>query len=178
MKEIMKRIFLFVLFLTIAGVSVYAQDSNPVVELNDTNFPDDDFRNLAASYDYDGDGWLSEEEIAKLNKKINDYLDNKAPDLLQGRLNYERIKADEIKTLNNSNWKRKDEQMFIDYYTAIDYRTVNRLKKTKRKESLTTHKLFFLLLLEMGKSEKYIANLFGISERSIDTLKTRTKPIE
>lgn len=129
-------------------------------------------------HDLEAHGKESEEEIAKLNKKINDYLDNKAPDLLQGRLNYERIKADEIKTLNNSNWKRKDEQMFIDYYTAIDYRTVNRLKKTKRKESLTTHKLFFLLLLEMGKSEKYIANLFGISERSIDTLKTRTKPIE
>ena len=104
-------------------------------------------------------------------------MDDKAPDLLQGRLYYEQIKADEIKTLSNSNWKRKDEQQFIDYYTAIDYRTVNRLKKTKRKEKLTTHKLFFLLLLEMGKDEKYIANLFGISERSIDTLKTRTKPV-
>lgn len=128
-------------------------------------------RNLEAS------GKESEEEIARLNKKINDYLDDKAPDLLQGRLYYEQIKADEIKTLSNSNWKRKDEQQFIDYYTAIDYRTVNRLKKTKRKEKLTTHKLFFLLLLEMGKDEKYIANLFGISERSIDTLKTRTKPV-
>lgn len=128
-------------------------------------------------HDLETSGKESEEEIAKLNKKINDYMDDKAPDLLQGRLYYEQIKADEIKTLSNSNWKRKDEQQFIDYYTAIDYRTVNRLKKTKRKEKLTTHKLFFLLLLEMGKDEKYIANLFGISERSIDTLKTRTKPV-
>jgi hypothetical protein len=128
-------------------------------------------------HDLETSGKESEEEIAKLNKKINDYMDDKAPDLLQGRLYYEQIKADEIKTLSNSNWKRKDEQQFIDYYTAIDYRTVNRLKKTKRKEKLTTHKLFFLLLLEMGKDEKYIAKLFGISERSIDTLKTRTKPV-
>jgi len=128
-------------------------------------------------HDLETSGKESEEEIARLNKKINDYMDDKAPDLLQGRLYYEQIKADEIKTLSNSNWKRKDEQQFIDYYTAIDYRTVNRLKKTKRKEKLTTHKLFFLLLLEMGKDEKYIANLFGISERSIDTLKTRTKPV-
>lgn len=75
-------------------------------------------------------------------------------------------------------WKKKDEQMFIDYYTAIDYRTVNRLKKIKRKEKLTTHNLFFLLLLEMGKSEEYIATLFGINQRSIDTIKTRTKPAE
>ena len=129
-------------------------------------------RNLEAS------GKESEEEIAKLNKKINEYLDDKAPDLLKGRLYYEQIKADEIKTLNNSHWNRNDEQLFIDYYTAIDFRTVNRLKKVKRKEMLTTHKLFFLLLLEMGKDEKYIARLFGINERSIDTLKTRTKPIE
>lgn len=129
-------------------------------------------RNLEAS------GKESEEEIAKLNKKINDYLDDKAPDLLKGRLYYEQIKADEIKTLNNSHWNRNDEKLFIDYYTAIDFRTVSRLKKMKRKEMLTTHKLFFLLLLEMGKDEKYIAKLFGINERSIDTLKTRTKPIE
>jgi len=72
----------------------------------------------------------------------------------------------------------KEELQFIDYYTAIDYRTVNRLRKAKRKEKLTTHNLFFLLLLEMGKTEEYIANLFGISLRSIDTIKTRTKVVE
>ncbi len=69
----MKRLILlsFTLFVGVPFaqcVSVYAQDSNPVVELNDTNFPDDDFRNLAASYDSDGDGWLSEEEIAKCER--------------------------------------------------------------------------------------------------------------
>lgn len=127
---------------------------------------------------FEASGKELEEEIAKLNKKINDYLDDKAPDLLKGRLYYEQIKADEIKTLNNSHWNRNDEKLFIDYYTAIDFRTVSRLKKMKRKEMLTTHKLFFLLLLEMGKDEKYIEKLFGINERSIDTLKTRTKPIE
>ena len=120
----------------------------------------------------------SDEEIAKLNKQIKDYMDSKAPNLLQGCIYYEKIKNDEIKTLSNVDWKKKDEQMFIDYYTAIDYRTVNRLKKIKRKEKLTTHNLFFLLLLEMGKSEEYIATLFGINQRSIDTIKTRTKPAE
>lgn len=86
-------------------------------------------------HDLEASGKESEEEIAKLNKKINDYMDDKAPDLLQGRLYYEQIKADEIKTLSNSNWKRKDEQQFIDYYTAIDYRTVNRLKRLRGKRS-------------------------------------------
>ena len=123
-------------------------------------------------------GKESDEEIAKLNKQIKDYMDSKAPNLLQGCVYYEQIKNDEIKSLSSAGWKRKEEQMFIDYYAAIDYRTVNRLRKTKRKEKLTTHKLFFLLLLEMGKSEKYIAELLGINERSVDTLKTRTKPAE
>ena len=123
-------------------------------------------------------GKESDEEIAKLNKQIKDYMDSKAPNLLQGCIYYEQIKNNEIQSLASAGWKRKEEQQFIDYYAAIDYRTVNRLKKTKRKEKLTTHKLFFLLLLEMGKSEKYIAELFGINERSIDTLKTRTKPAE
>lgn len=127
--------------------------------------------------DLKASGKESDEEIARLNKQIKDYLDEKAPDLLKGCMYYEQIKNDEIKSLSSLNWKRKDEQQFVDYYAAIDYRTVNRLRKIKRKEKLTTHNLFYLLLLEMGKSDKYIANLFGISERSIDTIKTRTKPV-
>ena len=123
-------------------------------------------------------GKESDEEIVKLNKQIKDYMDSKAPNLLQGCVYYEQIKNDEIKSLSSAGWKKKEEQQFIDYYAAIDYRTVNRLRKTKRKEKLTTHKLFFLLLLEMGKSEKFVAELFGINERSVDTLKTRTKPTE
>lgn len=117
------------------------------------------------------------DEIAKLNQQIKEYMDNKAPDLLKGALYYEQIKENKIKTLFEARWRKKDEQLFIDYYTAIDYRTVNRLKKTKRKEKLTTHNLFYLLLLEMGKSEEYIARLFGINQRSIDTIRTRTKPV-
>lgn len=128
--------------------------------------------------DLKASGKESHEEITKLNKQIKGYLDEKAPDLLKGCIYYEQIKADEIKSLSSAGWKRKEEQLFIDYYAAIDFRTVNKLKKTKRKEKLTTHNLFYLLLVEMGKSEKYIANLFGINERSIDTIKTRTKPVD
>ena len=133
---------------------------------------------MSQIHDLEASGKESDEEIARLNKQIKDYMSNKAPDLLKGGLYYEQIKEDKIKTLSDAGWRKKEEQQFIDYYTAIDYRTVNRLRKAKRKEKLTTHNLFFLLLLEMGKTEEYIANLFGISLRSIDTIKTRTKVIE
>ena len=127
--------------------------------------------------DLEASGKESDEEIARLNKQIKDYMDEKAPDLLKGCMYYEQIKNDELKSLSSIGWSKKHEQQFVDYYAAIDYRTVNRLRKIKRKEKLTTHNLFYLLLLEMGKNDKYIANLFGISERSIDTIKTRTKPV-
>lgn len=133
---------------------------------------------MSQIHDLEASGKESDEEIDKLNKQIKDYLSNKAPDLLKGCMYYEQIKEDKIKSLSESGWMKKEEQLFIEYYSAIDYRTVNRLRKIKRKEKLTTHKLFFLLLLEMGKSEEYIARLFGINKRSIDTLKTRTKPVE
>lgn len=129
-------------------------------------------RNLEAS------GKESEEAIAKLNKQMKDYLEKKAPNLLKGCLYYEQIKENQITQLLKDGWYKKEEQLFIDYYEAIDYGTVNRLRKTKRREELTTHQLCFLLLLEMGKSEKEIATLFNIKERSIDTLISRTKAIE
>jgi hypothetical protein len=133
---------------------------------------------MSQIHDLEESGKESDEEIARLNKQIKDYMSNKAPDLLKGSLYYEQIKEDKIKTLSEAGWKKKEEQQFIDYYTAIDYRTVNRLRKAKRKEELTTHNLFFLLLQEMGKTEEYIANLFGINLRSIDTIKTRIKVVE
>ena len=118
------------------------------------------------------------EEIAKLNKQMKDYLDEKAPELMLGRMYYEDIKEDRIKTLSLAGWKKKQEQLFIDYYTAIDYRTVSQLRKAKRKEKLTTHMLFFLLLQKMGKSDKDIVRLFGIQEKAIDVYRSRTQIID
>lgn len=63
----MKHFLFFYLFLFMAGLSAHAQ-SNLVVEINDTNFPDDDFRDLVTNYDSDTDGWLSEEEIANVTE--------------------------------------------------------------------------------------------------------------
>ena len=128
--------------------------------------------------DLEASGKEADEEIAKLRKQLKDYVYKKAPELLQGYKYYVQIKNDEIETLTKANMDRAAEKLFIDYYTAIDFRTVNRIKNVKRKEELTTHRLFFLLLVEMGKSDEYICKLFGISERSLAVIKTRTKPVE
>ncbi len=112
--------------------------------------------------------------IQKLNDQIKDRLNKEGALLKQGRMLYDQIKDGQTVI----EWRKKDFELFINYYKAIDYKTVNRLEKTKRKEKLTPHKMFFLLLNEMGYDKKEIIRILGISETSVNTLYFRTKPIE
>jgi cell division protein FtsL len=114
--------------------------------------------------------------IEELNKKIRNKLEELSPDLLQGQIYYEQILNGEIKTI--CNWTNRDEKLFVDYYKAIDYRTVHRIMSIKRKEPLTTHRLFYLLLKEMGKSDSQIQCLFSISDNGMKVLRSRTKEIK
>ena len=112
--------------------------------------------------------------VQKLNEQIKNKLDKEGPLLRQGKILYDQI----VNGATTSGWRKKDFVLFINYYKAIDYKTVTRLEKTKRKEKLTPHKMFFLLLNEMKYNKKKIAQIFGISDTSVNTLYFRTKPIE
>lgn len=112
--------------------------------------------------------------IQKLNDQIKDRLNKEGPLLKQGKMLYDRIKDGQTV----SEWRKKDFELFIHYFKAIDFKTVNRLEKTLRKEKLTPQKIFFLLLNEMGYNKKEIARILGISDTSVNTLYFRTKPIE
>ncbi len=112
--------------------------------------------------------------IQKLNDQIKNIMDKEGALLKQGKILYDRIK--DGKKVHG--WRKKDFELFINYYKAIDYKTVNRLEKTKRKEKLTPQKMFFLLLNEMGYDKKDIARILSISDTSVNTLYFRTKPIE
>lgn len=125
--------------------------------------------------DLEASGEETSDEIGRLNKLIKETAGNKAPNLLRGMALYEQIRTDKTKTLSLAGWTRKDEEYFIEYYAAIEFRTVNKLRKAKRVEELTSHRLFYLLLVEMGKSDQRISELLGISERSVDVLKSRTR---
>ena len=112
--------------------------------------------------------------ILKLNDQIRDTMDKEGPLLKQGKMLYDQIRDGETVV----EWRKRDFELFIHYYKAIDFKTVNRLEKTKRKEKLTPQKMFFLLLNEMGYDKKEIIRILGISETSVNTLYFRTKPIE
>lgn len=119
----------------------------------------------------------TQEKIDQLNHQIKELMDDKAPDLKMGRLYYDDLKEGKVKTLSLAGWKKKEEQLFIDYYAAIDFRTVSRLRNAKRKEKLTTHRLFYLLLIELGKSDEEICILLGINKKNLAVLKTRTQTV-
>lgn len=115
------------------------------------------------------------EAIGRLNKEIRDLTDKESPKLKQGRMLYDQI----IEGKTISNWTIKEKRLFINYYTAIDYRTVNRLKSVKRREPLTVHNLFYLLLMELkDQDEGKVIKILGISDNGMRTLKSRTKPVE
>lgn len=115
------------------------------------------------------------EAIGRLNKEIRDLTDKESPKLKQGRMLYDQI----IEGKSISNWTIKEKRLFINYYTAIDYRTVNRLKSVKRREPLTVHNLFYLLLMELkDQDEGKVIKILGISDNGMRTLKSRTKPVE
>ena len=119
-------------------------------------------------------GEKDSEAVRLLNEQVSEAMNQDAASLQQGKQLYDHV----MNGGTVSTWRKKEFELFIDYYTAIDYKTVSNLKKTKRKEKLTIHNLFFLLLKEMGYEKKEIARILGIGETSVNTLNTRTKPIE
>ena len=89
---------------------------------------------------------------------------------------YEQIRNGEIKTIYK--WTSTDEKLFVDFFKASDYRTVHKIMTVKRKEPLTTHRLFYLLLKEMGKNDAKIQEMFSISDTAMKVLRSRTKEME
>lgn len=118
----------------------------------------------------------AKEEIEKLKEQIIDKLEEISPKLKRGQILYEQIKDGKIKSIYK--WTKEDEKNFVDFYNFIDYRTVNQLKSVKRVEALTTHRLFYLLLKEMGKNDSQIQDLFSISSNALKVLRSRVKKVE
>lgn len=114
--------------------------------------------------------------IKELNKEIRNLLEAKAPQLLRGQMLYEQIKDGYLKTFYD--WTKKDIKCFVEFYKVMDYRTVHQIMSVKRTEPMTDHRLFYLLLKHMGKTDAQIKEMFSISDNSLKVLRHRTKEIE
>lgn len=119
-------------------------------------------------------GTDTKQEVERLNKLIEDIMQNKAPKLDRGRMLYDDIMNGNI---TMTDWNRGHEQMFLDYYTATHYNTVKKMKSVKRVEKLTPHKLFYLILVKLGKTDEQIQQMMSVSDSTLRGLKHRTKPL-
>lgn len=115
-----------------------------------------------------------EAEIDRLNKEIKKIMDEKSPRLAQGRILYDKVVANE----NMGKWRLDDVEKFIEYYTATNYRVVNRLQSIHRRDELTPHRLLYLILVEMKKTDQQICFIQGITKECLRVYRFRTQPIE
>lgn len=119
-------------------------------------------------------GTDTKQEVERLNKLIEDIMQNKAPKLDRGRMLYDDIMNGNITMID---WNREHEQMFLDYYTATHYDTVKKMKNVRRVGKLTPHKLFYLILVKLGKTDEQIQQMMCVSDSTLRGLKHRTRPI-
>ena len=110
--------------------------------------------------------------IKELNKSIKKLLDNEAPKLKLGRELYDSIMSGETAV----EWHSKEENLFNNYYSCVNYSGYIKLKKVKRKSNLSPHNLFYLILKDMGKSDEEVRRIMGISPEGLRSLRSRTKP--
>ena len=119
-------------------------------------------------------GTDAQQEIEELNKNIRDIMDNRSPSLSKGRMLYD----DVVENKGKDKWKKDDIEAFLEYYTATNYKTVERIRKTPREEPLTDYRLLFLILVEMGKSDYEIMQILSITKDTLRTHRYRTRAQE
>ena len=112
------------------------------------------------------------QQIELLSDEIRRIMDEKSPRLSQGRMLYDSI----MEGRPIVKWSADDEKKFIEYFTATNYRLLSHLRKEPRREPLTDHKLIYLLLKEMGKTDKEICDIMGLSDAGLRSIRNRTKP--
>lgn len=115
----------------------------------------------------------AEKTIRKLNNKIRKLLDDESPKLKQGRMLYDHI----MEGGTTIKWDNKDEELFNNYFAATNFHVYNRLRMVERVSNLTPHRMFYLILKEIGKDDKEIMRIMGISPEGLRTLRSRTKPL-
>ena len=119
-------------------------------------------------------GTDAQQEIEELNKNIRDIMDNRSPSLSKGRMLYD----DVVENKGKDKWKKDDIEAFLEYYTATNYKTVERIRKTPREEPLTDYRLLFLILVEIGKSDYEIMQILSITKETLRTHRYRTRAQE
>ena len=109
----------------------------------------------------------AERQIVDLNQKIKDLIDEESPRLAKGKLLYEEI----LQNGTTVEWTNDDYKCFIDFYKATNFKSYS--KVLKKYSPKTAHNTFFLLLYEIGKNDKEIRQIMGITQEAIRSTRFR-----
>ena len=109
----------------------------------------------------------NEQQIADLNKKINDLIEQESPRLYHGKMLYDKV-MDNKTTIT---WTLEDFKCFIDFYKANYYLSYARVDRKYHPN--TVQNTFFLLLYELGKEDKDIRQILNITQEGIRSKRYR-----
>ena len=129
---------------------------------------------LISSYTYEikmleESGIALNEQIDNLKKEKKELLENGSPTLNRGMILYNQIE----KNGKIVNWNRKDYTCFVEYYKAINMAIYQSIEKRYRR--LTPQNTFFLILQEMGKDDRQISQIMGISPEAVRSTRFRIR---
>lgn len=109
----------------------------------------------------------AELQIVDLNQKIKNLMDQESPRLAKGKLLYDQI----LQNGTTVEWTNDDYKCFIDFYKATNFSSYS--KVMKKYSPKTAHNTFFLLLYEIGKNDKEIRQIMGITQEAIRSTRFR-----
>jgi hypothetical protein len=111
-------------------------------------------------YDYN-------KQIAELNKKINDLIEQDSPRLYHGKMLYDQI----VENGTTVTWTKEDYNCFVDYYKAKDFASYSKI--VRKHHPKTVHNTLFLILYEIGKDDKDVRHIMGITQEAIRSTRFR-----
>lgn len=109
----------------------------------------------------------TEQQIAELNKKINDLIEQDSPRLYHGKMLYDQI----VENGTTVTWTKEDYNCFVDYYKAKDFASYSKI--VRKHHPKTVHNTLFLILYEIGKDDKDVRRIMGITQEAIRSTRFR-----
>ena len=107
--------------------------------------------------------------INELNTKITEIIRNGSPRLNHGKILYDAV----LHEGTTVKWSLDDYKCFIEYYKAVDLSKFKNIEKRYR--HLTPQNAFFLILYEMGMSDKDVCRIMGITQEAIRSTRFRIR---
>lgn len=109
----------------------------------------------------------AEQQIADLNQKIKDLMDQESPKLARGKLLYDQIQQNGTTVA----WANDDYKCFIEFYKTTHFASYSEVME--KYSPKTAHNTFFLILYEIGKEDKDIRQIMGITQEAIRSTRFR-----